>query len=311
MASKLPYQEKMTPAQRTRGVLATLLVLLLLAVLAVAAEWARGRAMQKRASWPAEADNRYLPPSKALKIASLGHHELAADLVAARTNIYFGQQMETKGEHQWLNWYLNAVVDLDPHFEPIYLRGAAMLTYSRGEVKPENLLASADLIRRGLEAFPSSWELHFQLGFNLYFELPQALPRDPRVERWRKEGLQMFRQATLLEDVPPWLPTLVAGMLTKEGEEELAIKHLEQVYAVTSDPEARANIEARLNRLKGEQHARSFAKRARHLARVVETRYPYAPEAFSLLVGRKFEPYQPIGNVFSDPADAPDDELSP
>lgn len=302
VGSKLPY-EPVRPGQRWRPALVTVAVLLFLAILAVVAEWARKRAAGERSQWPAEADTRYLPPARALQLASLGHHELAADLVAARTNVYFGQQMEAKGDQVWLADYLNTVVDLDPHFEPIYLRGAAMLTYSRGEVKPGGVLASAALIRRGLQTFPNSWELHFQLGFNLYYELPQLLPKDERVAHWRKEGLEHFRQATLLEEVPPWLPNLVAGMMTKEGEQELAIKHLEHVYAVTSDPEARASIEGRLKLLKGQHHARTFARQARRLERLVETRYPYAPEPFSLIVGRRYEPYQPLSRVFADPAD--------
>ncbi len=295
--------ETTSRSKRGKGVLLTIGLLSLMAALAAGAEWARRKAFAERATWPAEADTRYLPPSEALRVASLGHHELAADLVAARTNIYFGEQMETKGPQLWLKWYLNTVVDLDPHFEPIYLRGASMLTYGMGEVRGDNIVAATQLLRRGLEAFPNSWDLYFQLGFNLYFELPQFLKGDERIAGWRKEGIEMLRKATLFDDAPPWMANLVAGMLTKDGHQELAIKHLEQIYAVTSDPEARANIEGKMNQLQGEHYAATFAKRAKRLERVVQTRFPYAPEAFSLLVGQRFEPYAPLNQVLADPAD--------
>lgn len=292
-------------SRRGKDALLTIGLLGLMAALAAGAEWARRRAFAEREAWPPEADTRYLPPSAALRVASLGHHELAADLVAARTNIYFGEQMETKGAQLWLNWYLNTIVDLDPHFEPIYLRGAAMLTYSMGEVRADNLLAATQLLRRGVEAFPNAWELYFQLGFNLYFELPQFLKGDERTAAWRKEGIEMLRKATLFDDAPSWMANLVAGMLTQDGQQELAIKHLEQIYAVTSDPEARTHIEGKMNQLKGQHYAATFAKRAKRLERLVQTRFPYAPEAFSLLVGQRFEPYAPLSQVLTDPADHP------
>lgn len=290
-------------ANRFRSVMLTVGVLAAVGALAGVSECAREQAHRERAAWPPEADTRYLPPSEAIRLASLGHRELAADLLAARTNIYFGSQMETKGEQQWLEWYLNAVVDLDPRFEPIYSRGAAMLTYSTKELKPDKVLSAVALLGRGIEAYPDSWDLYFQLGFNLYYELPQLAPKDPRVDGWKRQGVEALRKAALFSDVPSWLPSLVAKMLTEEGEQEMAIKHLERVYAATSDEEARQQIQAKLLRLMGAQYARRFEARAKHLERVVQTRYPYAPEAFSLLVGRRLSPYAPLADTLTDPAD--------
>ncbi|MCG5054286.1 MAG: hypothetical protein KA712_15085 [Myxococcales bacterium] len=276
-----------------------------LVALALLTDHARDQAQRARDAWPPEADVNYLPPSRLLRLGSLGHHELAADLIAARTNIYFGDQLEHKGAQRWLTSYLNAVVDLDPHFQPVYLRGAAMLSYGAGQPKLVNVLAANDLLRRGLKTFPDDWEQHFQLGFNLYYELPGlAKAGDPRIGSWKKEGIEALRKATLFDEVPSWLPGLVAGMLTKDGERELAIKHLERVYAATSDDEARAHILLKLQRLMGEHHTRSFERQAQRLERLVHTRYPYAPEAFSLLVGRRFEPYGPLSQVLFEPADA-------
>ncbi|MDX2021297.1 MAG: hypothetical protein SF187_13740 [Deltaproteobacteria bacterium] len=298
---------------RTRQVpwLWALIALVAVAIMAGTAEWARQRATRARSAWPAEADILYLPPAKALKVASLGHHELLADLLAARANIYFGDQVEKKGQHRWLAWYLNAVVELDPYFEPLYRRGAVMLMYSTSKVTFENVEAATTLLRRGLKIFPGSWELYFQLGFNLYYEMPGVVPADDkRIPGWKKEGIEALRHATLFDEVPPWYPTLVAGMLSKQGEREMAIKHLEQTYAATSDEETRANISAQLKRLIGEQFVSSFALQAAKLKIITSTRFPYAPEAFSLLTGRRFAPYARLRNTLVDPADDTAD-LSP
>ena len=94
---------------------------------------------------------------------------------------------------------------------------------------------------------------------------------------WRQEGVEALRQATLLDGVPPWLPNLAARMLTREGGEELAIRHLEQTYEVTSDPATRLEISRKLAQLHGRRLADELAAGAAALERDLAERYPYAP----------------------------------
>lgn len=289
-----------TPAKQ--WMLGVMLVLVISAV-AMVSEWARARTTTARATWPPEIDALYLPPATAMRVASMGHREVVADLLAARANIYFGEQLSQKDAHRWMEWYLNAIADLDPYFEPIYKRGAVMLTYSTAKMQTANVLSANKLVERGLSVFPDSWELYFQLGFNLAYELPGTVPKDdPRRIPWRKEGMEALRKATLFDEVPTWLPGLVAGMLSKSGEREMAIKHLERVYATTSDEETRSQIQQQLNRLMGEHYARSFEAQVKLLKRIRATRFPYASEAFSLIMGRRFRPYSPLNEVLIDPA---------
>jgi len=288
--------------QRLVGVV----LVLVISAVALGSEWARLRITKARSSWPPEVDALYLPPATAMRLASMGHREVVADLLAARVNIYFGDQLSQKGAHRWMSWYLNAITDLDPYFEPIYKRGAVMLTYSTSKMTTANVLTANKLLERGIAFFPESWELYFQLGFNLAYELPATVSADdPRRIPWRKEGLEALRKATLFDDVPMWLPNLVAGMLSKSGEREMAIKHLERIYATTSDEETRAQIKEKLNQLLGEHYARSFETQAKLLRRIRATRFPYAPEAFSIIMGRRFRPYSPLEEVLVDPATLP------
>lgn len=239
-----------------------------------------------RGTWPAEADTLYLPGARVLRAASLGHTELAADLLAARTNVYFGAQLARRGEHRWLERYLNSAIDLDPRFRSLYRRGAAMLVYTGKEFSVDAFEAANRILERGVREFPSDWEIWFQLGFNLMFELPRfAGEDDPRVADWRQRGVESFRQATLLEGVPAWLPGLAAQLLTKRGGDALAIKHLEQTYAVTSNEETREQIRRKLMALRGEHAATELERAAAELRRIRSQAYPYAPEAFSLIAG--------------------------
>jgi hypothetical protein len=257
-----------------------------LSACAVAASIGLSRATALREGWPAEADALYLPSAPVLKALSLGHGELAADLVAVRANVYFGSQIAAKAPQQNLSRYVETAVDLDPRFHRLYLSGASMLIYNGRPITVEAIQSATALLKRGRRAFPEDWELAFQAGFNQFFELPKlAGENDPRVPDWRQDGIEQLREATLLEGAPTWLPNLVARLLTKRGSEELAVKHLEQAYAVTSSEETRREIRLKLMQLRGEQMAERMEEEKRRLEAFIEGAYPYAPEAFSIVTG--------------------------
>jgi len=252
---------------------------------------ALSRCLALRATWPPEADTLYLPAAGTLRLATLGHSALAADLVAARANVYFGTQLATKGQQRWLERYLTTAIDLDPRFHSLYRRGAAMLVYTGQQFSVEALEAADRILERGAREFPGDWEIWFQLGFNQFFELPPlAGENDPRVADWRAHGVEALRRATLLEGVPPWLPNLVAQMLTKRGGDALAIKHLEETYAVTSNEQTRLEILRKLGTLRAQTAAAELERGASELREAIAKAYPYAPEAFSVVAGPRQSP---------------------
>lgn len=253
-----------------------------------AAHLGLARANRLRETWPPEADTFYLPPSSALKVASLGHNELAADLIHARANVYFGTQMHARVPTKWLANYLHVAIDLDPRFQRMYLAGAAMLIYNGQRITPDMVLASIGVLERGQKAFPFEWEYPFQIGFNYLFELPQdAGEDDPRVPGWRQKGVDYLRQAALYEGVPYYIPSLVARMLTKQGGDELAIRHLEQAYAVATNPDARTQIRNKLIALHAQRSSTELEEGLRTYKRMIAARFPYAPEAFSVITGER------------------------
>ncbi len=246
------------------------------------------RANQLREGWPPEADTFYLPPSSALKVASLGHTELAADLIHARANVYFGTQMHARVPTKWLANYLHVAIDLDPKFQRLYLAGAAMLIYNGQRITPDMVLAAIEVLERGRKAFPFDWEYPFQIGFNYLFELPQdAGEDDPRVPGWRQKGVDSLREAALYEGVPYYIPNLVARMLTKQGADDLAVRHLEQAYAVATNPEARTQIRNKLVALHAQRSSAELEEGLNAYKRMIEERFPYAPEAFSVITGAR------------------------
>jgi hypothetical protein len=99
--------------------------------------------------------------------------------------------------------------------------------------------------------------------------------------------VEALRQAALFEGIPDWLPNLVARMLTKEGSQDMAVRHLEQAYAVASSEEARSQIRAKLVQLQGQQISRQLEQEHKRFQQMVKDRYPYAPEAFSVIAPRR------------------------
>ena len=271
-----------TPTGRRTGPALALLLLVLSAV----ALLCQSRANALHDSWPPEADTFYLPPSRILRLTSLGHSELAADLIHSRANVYFGTQLHARLPTKWLAHYLDAAIDLDPQFHRLYLAGAAMLIYNGQRIIPDMVLAANTVLERGRQAFPFDWEIPFQLGFNLLYELPiDAPPDDPRIPGWRQQGVEVLRQAALFEGVPFFIPNLVARMLTKQGSQDLAVRHLEQAYAVATSEEARTQIRSKLAQLRGIQVAEDLAEKQREFQSMVNGRYPDFSEAFSLVIG--------------------------
>src|SRR5207302_147323 len=90
--------------------------------------------------------------------------------------------------------------------------------------------------------------------------------------------------------VPPWLPNLVAQMLTRRGGDALAIKHLEETYAVTSNEQTRLEILRKLGTLRAQTAAAELERGASELREAVAKAYPYAPEAFSVVAGPRQNP---------------------
>jgi tetratricopeptide (TPR) repeat protein len=255
-----------------------------------------------RATWPPEADTFYIPAASALRVVSLGHHELAADLVAARANVYFGTQLMSKGGQKHLLEYVDRAVDLDPYFHRLYLSGAAMVVYNGKNVDLATGLTANALLERGTQAFPMDWEILFQLGFNYLFELPKLGGADhPRAAQWRQRGVEAFRKAALFEGVPDWLPNLVARMLTKSGQDEMALRHLEQAYALATSDQARTQIALELDQLRGKQASLRIVEEHRRFEEDVVARYPYAPDAFSAIAGPRAPRWVDLGQTATAP----------
>jgi hypothetical protein len=267
------------------------------------------RALSRRSRFAPEADLLYLPRPSVLHALSLGHDELTADLVFIRAIIYFGGQFHGQREYRWLDRYLDTIVALDPRWRTPYRWAGVATMYDGRTITNESVMLSSHFLELGAKQFPRDWELPFMLGCNYLFELKTDDPAEKAT--WRREGGEWIRHAALVGGAPSWVPLLAATILRQEGQDEAAIRHLEEVYYSTRDERTREEVRNRLVSL----HAQvDFAKEARERAAFQDAwqrALPYAPADLFVAVGPTPSPRMDLEALARDEVLALDLEAQP
>ena len=238
--------------------------------------------VHRRDRLPPEQDLHYLPEPAALRAMSLGYTELAADLIWMRQLIYFGEEFTSKGDFRYLDRYLRTAIALDPNFRRVYAWAGIAHTASGVNVTNAAVRQSNEFLELGLRRFPDDWELNFMLGVNYIHELKTTDERQRLA--WRLKGAEHIRRAALTGSGPAWLPVLVATILTKGGETQAAIRHLEEILLTTEDEAVRTHVTNKLRQLQRaalpdiERHRAEFMRRWHAELR-------YAPADLYVIVG--------------------------
>ncbi len=262
-----------------------LLAVLLLVLAGAGSRVLRDRAQRHYAETQRYEDIYYVPPDAWLPIFSLGYDEALADLLWMRALIYFGDELVHRGEVRHVFDYSNAILTLDPEFKQVYSWAGTAGMYRPQATSLEDMYEAVRFLERGVERFPDDGELAWDLGASLAFEL---VPRvdDPREkERLRAAGVEHMQTAALLGAGPDWLVLTNATQLRRLGRTEQAIRHLEEMHGVVSDPEVKEQIEQEISALRGRAHADALREAARDLQARHRHEFPYMPETLYLLVG--------------------------
>ena len=236
-----------------------------------------------RSRIPPEDDILFVPSSEALRFLSLGQRELLADLVYLRAVIYFGNATLVTRSFGALVPLIETSIELDPHWKTPYRWGGTATMYNGLPITDVGILESNRFLRQGIAHFPDDWEMPFMLGCNLLFEMH---PTD-RAEKAKltAEGASYIQRASLVGGSPPWAALLAATILRKEGLEDAAVRHLEQVYYSTTNETTRTEVRNRLLSLKTTIDFERVAKARADFEQRWRDTLPYVPEAMFVLVG--------------------------
>lgn len=240
------------------------------------------RQSSARIALPVEAYN--LPSSQVLRAFSFGYNELAADLMWVRAIIYFSKHLDSDRDLRHLERHLNNIVALDKHFKAIYRFGSAMLMSRRSKTKNKDVLAAISLLKRGHEIFPDESKFPFHIAAYYISEMKTDSPRQRKI--WRRLGADWIHRAALNNVDLPWLPSLAARIYSEQGERDLAIRHLQELYLTTQDEKMKTQIFFKLKQMKAEQlsdelkqASRAFEKRRQ------QNSMPYISDDLFILLG--------------------------
>ena len=254
-------------------------------VAAAVVDASRGAASSHYLATQRYEDVYYLPPNDWLQLFSLGHREAAASLVFIKALINFGDEVMHSGPVQYFYHYADAALALDPHFRRVYLWAGSLALYRPKEVSLADCLRSIDYLKRAHDLFPNDGDIAWQLGATYFYELPPLVKTEEERLQAQRDGLDYLRAAALLGAGPAWAGLNAASAMTRLGRTEQAMRHLLEIYTTIDNPAAKAEIEARILRLRDASFVEGMRHADRQLRRLHEAAYPYMSADLYLLVG--------------------------
>jgi hypothetical protein len=271
-----------------RFVLATGLAVV---VAGAAAELCRIEAQRYFAQTQTYEDVYYLPPDDYLLVASLGHRAALADLIWMKALVYYGEELNRRGDVKHLYRYGDAMLALDPDFKRVYRWIANSALYRTGKVTVADAHSAIRYLELASRRFPDDGEIAWDLGATYTFELAPMLKNESDRAEARRKGLEYLEAAALRNAGPPWLALQTANALTTLGQNEQAIRHLEDVYATASDPDVKRRIEETLATLRSRSYAEALRRSNDELESARQRDFPYLEPTLYMLVG----PRPPFG----------------
>lgn len=229
----------------------------------------------------------YLPPARILPLASLGFHEALADLIWCRSLVYFGEELGQRGPVKFALDYTDAIITLDPNFRSAYRWAATVSMYRPVTATPEDGLKGAKYLETALKRWPNDGELHWDYGSLLRFEIAPLMPAGAEKERVIALAAPHLAIAASLGAGPAWLALNSAGLLERLGQNEQAIRHLEEVYGTVQDEGTKKAIEARLTELRSQSFVEAIRAANREFEASHQRSYPYLSASLFLLVGAR------------------------
>lgn len=153
------------------------------------------------------ADVLYLRSAQRLRLLSLGHAGLLADIYWTRVVQYFGRRrLARSSEYKLLGPLLTITTELDPQLIIAYRFGAIFLAEKppAGVGDPQAALA---LLRRGIAANPGYWRLWQDLGFVYYWDLKDY-----------PSAARAFEAGSERPGAMAWMKVMAASVAAKGGD---------------------------------------------------------------------------------------------
>ncbi len=199
-----------------------------------------------------ESDDVYaLPPPSQLRAATLGWRAATVDILWSSLLVDYGTHWAEHRDFLTIPQYVDAILELEPTYEPIYRYVDTLLAYRPVLGTEKDVRLARAYLERGTRERPDDAKLWTTYGQFLAFLGPSFLAKDADKDSWRKDGAEALGHAVEVgADADRALSA--ATMLTRAGKTEEAIRYLEHAYEFTEHPsmaEVHENIGRRLAEL--------------------------------------------------------------
>ncbi len=233
-----------------------------------------------------ETDEVYaFPPPAQLKAFTLGYDAAAVDLLWAKLLVEFGIHWHEKREFH-PDPYVDAIVYLEPTYDRIYRFADTLLCYHPIHATADDARKTRAILEEGTRNRSWDFEVWQEYGQFSAFLGPGFLSSgdEAEKERWRHDGALAMMKAVDLGG-PASGSLIAATMLDRSGETKAAIESLKRSYAYNEDPEARAEIAAKLDRLKASEGFAAEQKAMETIESIGKNDWPFLTKVELLLLG--------------------------
>ncbi len=205
------------------------------------------------------AETTYLPPNEVLQVLSLGYKAFLADMIFMQANNHFATHLSFDRKYVWLDNYVGAIIGycrnskgvrvpippelcdgsdgtewvdgLFPFNPRVYLWASQVVKYAQ-LITDDIVDKSIYFGKTGIHYCPDSWELYYDVGFNLFFEY-RGLDEETKQLK-KKEALDYFSLATTLPNSRVGTHFATGTMWTR-GSKEQALKQFYSTYYHSSE----------------------------------------------------------------------------
>jgi hypothetical protein len=193
------------------------------------------------------------PPPNQLRALTLGYRAAATDLIWAKLLVEYGIHWQEKRPFPDLDRYIDAILALEPDYQPLYLMVDTLLVYRPIRGTESDARHAREYLERGTRERPDDYKVWRRYGEFIAFLGPSWLNDDAERDAWRRDGAQAIMHAI---DLGASTSTALAAANVLSRTRELRVKaadDLRRAYVMTDDPAERESIAAQIAALEGDK----------------------------------------------------------
>lgn len=183
-----------------------------------------------------------LPPPAQLRMMTFGYRAAATDLLWAKLLLEYGVHGHEKRAFPDVTRYVDGIIALEPDFPALYDFVDTILVYT---APPGGTAEDARMARRylerGMKERPYDGRLWEHAGQFIAFIGPLFVKDKEESERWRVDGARIIARGVELGGSTAGSLAAIT-ILGHAGEREAEIQHLQRAFAVSDDPDERAQF---------------------------------------------------------------------